>query len=107
MKRAVWSAEDAEGEDTADASAAKKERRGGLVGSSEIGTDLISRELLNKPNPETDAESSDAEVSAVAGAAPEAETATEPETKPEAATKPEAEPEAAAESDNSTGDQTV
>ena len=105
-KRAEWAAEDAKGEDATDATAAKKERRGGLIGSAEIGTDLISRELLNKPKPESDAESSDAESPAVAEAAPEAEAAAESETKPEAAPESEAAPEAA-ESDNSTGDQTV
>lgn len=45
-KRADWASEDEDAEQDA---APKKERRGGLVGAASIGTDLISRELLNKP----------------------------------------------------------
>ena len=102
-KRAEWAAEDPESEDAMDAQAAKKERRGGLVGSSEIGTDLISRELLNKSEPESGGESSDAESPAVVDPAPKA--VPEAKVEPEAAVESEA--EAATESDNNAGDQTT
>ena len=51
-KRAEWAAEDAEAEGDA-AVTPMPERRGGLIGAADIGTDLISRDLLNKAKPDT------------------------------------------------------
>ncbi len=68
-KRAEWATEDAQAEAEAEeAQLAKKERRGGLVGSADIGTDVISRELLNKPQAEASGDE------AAADAVPEAST---------------------------------
>ena len=51
-----WASEDEAAEQDA---APKKERRGGLVGAASIGTDLISRELLNKPQDQSADQSAD------------------------------------------------
>ncbi len=49
-KRAEWASEDGHGEE--DGKPTRKERRGGLVGAAEIGTDVIDRDLLNRPKTE-------------------------------------------------------
>jgi small subunit ribosomal protein S1 len=48
-KRAEWASEEGRAGEGEDPKGHRKERRGGLVGAAEIGTDIIDRDLLSKP----------------------------------------------------------
>jgi small subunit ribosomal protein S1 len=67
-KRAEWAAAD-DATQTGDGGKGKKQRRGGLVGSVDLGTDIIDRDLLNRSKKTESESESESEGQAPAGEA--------------------------------------
>ncbi len=97
-KRAEWASEDEGGEASADGSKQKKQRRGGLAGGGDLGSDIIDRSLFAK---QAGGEAS-AETTPPAGATDEPAAATEEPAVTEEPVAAEEPPAAAAEETEAT-----